>query len=111
MFFPWRPSSRRRNDLSTRLGLFTVLGLVLFLAACGGGSPSTGTTGGSSCPSARTLNGAGSTFDYPLFSKMFSEYPNVKCGAQVNYQSVGSGAGINNLLQQVVDFGATDMSH
>jgi phosphate transport system substrate-binding protein len=39
---------------------------------------------------------------------MFSEYPNVKCGVQVNYQSVGSGAGINNLLQQVVDFGATD---
>ncbi len=39
---------------------------------------------------------------------MFTEYPNAKCGADVNYQSVGSGAGINNLLQNIVQFGATD---
>ena len=39
---------------------------------------------------------------------MFSQYPNAKCGANVNYQSVGSGAGINDLLQGIVDFGATD---
>jgi phosphate transport system substrate-binding protein len=39
---------------------------------------------------------------------MFQEYPKVKCGINVNYQAVGSGAGINNLLQHIVDFGATD---
>jgi phosphate transport system substrate-binding protein len=54
------------------------------------------------------LNAAGSTFINPLFSKMFSEYPNAKCGLNVNYQSVGSGAGINDLLTGVVDIGATD---
>src|SRR5579884_1087772 len=54
------------------------------------------------------LNGAGSTFDNPLFSKAFSEftkkYPNIK----VNYQSVGSGAGIEQLTKGTVDFGASD---
>jgi len=39
---------------------------------------------------------------------MFTEYPSAKCGADVNYQSVGSGAGINDLLQNIVQFGATD---
>jgi len=54
------------------------------------------------------LNGGGSTFINPLFSKMFAEYPSAKCGLNVNYQSIGSGAGINDLLQGIVNFGATD---
>jgi len=56
------------------------------------------------------LTGAGSTFDNPLFSQMFapSNYPTTKCGVNVNYQSVGSGAGITQLLAHTVDFGATD---
>src|SRR5450631_1544146 len=53
------------------------------------------------------LIGAGSTFDYPLFSKMFSEY-NTLTGLKVNYQSVGSGAGISQLTNKTVDFGASD---
>lgn len=55
----------------------------------------------------KTLLGAGSTFIYPLFSKMFSEY-NQKTGVQVNYQSIGSGGGILQLTNKTVDFGATD---
>lgn len=55
----------------------------------------------------KTLLGAGSTFIYPLFSKMFSEY-NQKTGIQVNYQSIGSGGGILQLTNKTVDFGATD---
>jgi phosphate transport system substrate-binding protein len=51
--------------------------------------------------------GAGSSFDYPLFTKMFSEYNTMK-GIKVNYQSVGSGAGISQLTAKTVDFGATD---
>jgi len=54
------------------------------------------------------LNGGGSTFINPLFSKMFAQYPSAKCGVNVNYQSIGSGAGINDLLTGVVNFGATD---
>src|SRR5437667_4582409 len=107
----FQSASRTRQPLVSRLGAAAVLGLVLILAACGGssgGSPGAGTSSGSSCPSTKSLTGAGSTFDNPLFSKMFSVYPSVKCGANVNYQSVGSGAGINDLLNHIVDFGATD---
>jgi len=85
----------------------------VFISACGGsGSGSSGGSGTptASCPSVSGLTGAGSTFDNPLFSKMFapSNYPASKCGVNVNYQSVGSGAGINQLLAHTVDFGATD---
>ncbi len=53
------------------------------------------------------LTGAGSTFDFPLFSKMFDAY-NKLCGVKVNYQSIGSGGGIRQLQQMTVDFGASD---
>ena len=55
----------------------------------------------------KTLLGAGSTFIYPLFSKLFSEY-NKKTGVEVNYQSIGSGGGILQLTNKTVDFGASD---
>jgi len=55
----------------------------------------------------KTLLGAGSTFIYPLFSKMFSDY-NTRTGIQVNYQSIGSGGGILQLTNKTVDFGASD---
>src|SRR6266487_2996283 len=105
MFFQGFSHARQGQGLLTRLGIIALLGLTLILAACGGSSS---TTGGATCPSTKQLNGGGSTFINPLFSKMFSVYPNAKCGANVNYQSIGSGAGINNLLQGIVDFGATD---
>jgi phosphate transport system substrate-binding protein len=56
---------------------------------------------------ALTLNGAGSTFIYPLASKWFYEY-NQKFGIEINYQSIGSGGGIQQLIAKTVDFGATD---
>jgi phosphate transport system substrate-binding protein len=55
----------------------------------------------------KQLLGAGSSFDYPLFTKMFAAY-NSSTGVQVNYQSVGSGAGISQLTAKTVDFGASD---
>jgi len=51
-----------------------------------------------------TLLGAGSTFVYPLFSKMFSQYK----ASKVNYQSIGSGGGILQLTNKTVDFGDSD---
>ncbi len=54
-----------------------------------------------------SLNGAGSTFIYPLASKWFNVY-NKKTGVEINYQSIGSGAGIRQLLNGTVDFGASD---
>src|SRR6478672_4688532 len=55
-----------------------------------------------------TLNGAGSSFDNPLFSKAFAEYTKINPDVRVNYQSVGSGAGIKQLTEKTVDFGASD---
>jgi phosphate transport system substrate-binding protein len=54
-----------------------------------------------------TIIGAGSSFDNPLFSRMFYEY-HKNTQLQINYQSVGSGAGISQLSHKTVDFGASD---
>jgi phosphate transport system substrate-binding protein len=56
-----------------------------------------------------TLNGAGATFPYPIYSKWFSEYHNVHSDVQINYQSIGSGGGIRQVTEGTVDFGASDM--
>jgi phosphate transport system substrate-binding protein len=57
---------------------------------------------------AQTITGAGSTFDYPAFTKWFEAYATVDPNVQFNYQSIGSGAGQKLLLNQTVDFGASD---
>ena len=55
-----------------------------------------------------TLNGAGATFPYPIYSKWFSEYHKMHSDVQINYQSIGSGGGIRQVLAGTVDFGASD---
>jgi len=55
-----------------------------------------------------TLNGAGATFPYPMYSKWFSEYNKLHSDIQINYQSIGSGGGIRQVLNGTVDFGASD---
>ena len=54
------------------------------------------------------VNGAGATFPYPMYSKWFSEYNKLNKDVQFNYQSIGSGGGIRQLIKQTVDFGASD---
>lgn len=54
------------------------------------------------------LNGAGATFPLPIYSKWFSVYSG-ETGVRINYGSVGSGAGIRQLSEMTVDFGATDI--
>ena len=54
------------------------------------------------------VNGAGATFPYPIYSKWFDEYHKNNGNIQLNYQSVGSGAGIKQVTEGTVDFGATD---
>jgi phosphate transport system substrate-binding protein len=58
--------------------------------------------------STTTLNGAGSTFVYPLISAMNTNYTKINPNIQINYQAVGSGTGINDLEGKLVDFGASD---
>src|SRR6188472_2393825 len=54
------------------------------------------------------INGAGATFPYPIYSKWFSEYNKLHANVEINYQSIGSGGGIQQVTKQTVFFGATD---
>src|SRR6202140_5749877 len=56
-----------------------------------------------------TLSGAGATFPNPIFSKWFSEYHKLHPDVEINYQSIGSGGGIRQVITGTVDFGASDM--
>lgn len=62
---------------------------------------------GNSASAQLQLNGAGATFPYVIYSKWFDEYQK-KTGIQFNYQSIGSGGGIKQVIEGTVDFGATD---
>ena len=55
-----------------------------------------------------SINGAGATFPYPMYSKWFDEYHKKNPNLQINYQSIGSGGGIKQITEGTVDFGATD---
>ena len=54
------------------------------------------------------LTGAGATFPYPLYSRWFNDYAQ-RTNVRINYQSIGSGGGIRQMLEGTVDFGATDV--
>lgn len=82
----------------TRIVAVTV-GIVALAAGCGKG----GGGGGQGV----ALTGAGATFPYPLYSKWFDAYRQ-KTNVQINYQSIGSGGGIQQLKAGTVDFGASD---
>ena len=78
----------------------------LLVSACGGSSQPAPTGGGAATDKVR-LQGAGSTFDAPLFSRVFDAFGK-QTGTEVNYQSIGSGGGVQQLTNGVVDFGASD---
>jgi phosphate transport system substrate-binding protein len=55
-----------------------------------------------------SINGAGASFPYPMYSKWFDEYHKKNDNIQINYQSIGSGGGIKQVTEGTVDFGASD---
>ncbi len=73
-----------------------VVSLLLMLGAAG------------SAQSPVLLNAAGATFPYPIYSKWFDVYHSQHPNVQINYQSIGSGGGIRQLMAGTVDFGASD---
>ncbi len=114
-----------------------LLGLVLTLAACGGGATPAPTSAAAvvtappvvqtqvvketvvvpatpapqavaARPGSVTINGAGATFSYPLYSRWFYDYAYVDPSVKFNYQAIGSGGGIAQITAKTVDFGASD---
>src|SRR5688572_10541671 len=82
--------------------------LALAIAACGGGER-TDSSGTPASPAAGgQINGAGATFPNPIYTKWFSEYNKQHPDVRINYQSLGSGAGIRQLTSRTVFFGASD---
>ena len=84
--------------------LFAAAGAALLLAACHNNNSQNAASGQSG---AAQITGAGSTFVYPVLSAWSADFAR-QSGAQVNYQSIGSGGGISQIKAGTVDFGATD---
>jgi phosphate transport system substrate-binding protein len=85
-------------------GLATV---ALVTAACSSGG-SGGSGGSSGSFSGVPLTGAGATFPDPIYEQWFHDFRSVEPNAEVNYQAIGSGGGIEQFTAQTVDFGASD---
>jgi len=94
---------RRRRSVAFAVLLAAALA---FSAACSG-ERADSTTAGAGGETIR-LQGAGATFPNPLYQKWLSEYGKVNPKARIDYQSIGSGGGIQQIQSQTVDFGATD---
>jgi phosphate transport system substrate-binding protein len=91
-----------KNKMGTLAGVAV---LALGLAACGSSGSSSSSSSASSTPTASaTISGAGSTFAAPVYE----QWASAQSGLTVNYQAVGSGAGITSLESKTVDFGASD---
>ena len=97
-------SSRKRQLL-----LAPIAALALSLGACGG-TQTTESTSSSSSGQSVSITGAGASFPAPLYQKWFVEYNKQNPDIKVAYQSVGSGAGVEQFTQQTVDFGASDVA-
>lgn len=96
-----RIQQRRLAPRGIAAGAVT-MGILLAAAACSSSSSSGGTSG-----SASTINGAGSTFAAPMYQEWAGQY-HASHPVQINYQAIGSGGGISEFTQGIVDFGATD---
>lgn len=79
-------------------------------AASAAASAAASQAAGSEAPAAGSIqvSGAGATFPFPLYSKWFYDYAYVQPSVKFNYQSIGSGGGIQQITKKTVDFGASD---
>lgn len=90
-----------------RITLMTIVLLISAGMLFANGSQDSAASSNTNSSSVTSLEGAGATFPQPLYTVMFDQYAKVK-GVKVNYQGVGSGAGIQQLTAKTVDFGASD---
>ncbi len=87
--------------------LISIFLLGLCFAACNSGSKSLSNAPQANSNSSEMI-GAGSTFIYPIMTRWISAFQSAHSGTQINYQSIGSGGGIQQLKKGLVDFGASD---
>lgn len=95
----------RKKLNSRRMLIIALMGLVAGLTSV----PEPSLTAPAPSPDRLQINGAGATFPYPIYSKWFDEYHKLHPDIEFNYQSIGSGGGIRQLLSGTVDFGASDV--
>jgi phosphate transport system substrate-binding protein len=88
--------------------LLSLASCALLLTVAGCNSTPGGTKSPAQMAGGSQITGAGATFPNPIYSRWFSEYAQAKPGVHINYQSVGSGAGIQQVSKKIVDFGASD---
>lgn len=93
-----------------RLRLLSFLSVfsILLVAGCSSSNPGNKLPG--TGEDTTQITGAGSTFVYPIMTRWVQQFTQDKKGMQINYQSIGSGGGIQQLKEGVVDFGASDMA-
>ena len=108
--FPTQETAQRGRNVNGALAI-TLTFLLAFTSACSGErADSTTAAPGASGSGGDTvrLQGAGATFPMPIYQKWLSEYGKVNPKAKIDYQSIGSGGGIQQIQSQTVDFGASD---
>lgn len=104
-----------KNQFKKLTSLLSIVAMIFALAACSqskksNNKPNEASSASSSSATSKDdsqLLGAGSTFAYPIYTKMFQVY-NKEKGIQVNYQGIGSGGGIRQLESKIIDFGGSD---
>ena len=97
-------------SLRRKIWLAPMLALSLSLTACGSTETSTDENAAGGGGKSVSLTGAGASFPAPLYQLWFSEYNKQNPNIKVAYQSVGSGAGVEQFTQGTVDFGASDVA-
>ena len=101
------PQTTRRSGRGGVAFAALLAAVLAFASACSGERADNASTPGASGQTVR-LQGAGATFPNPLYQKWLSEYGKVNPQARIDYQSIGSGGGIQQIQSQTVDFGASD---
>jgi phosphate transport system substrate-binding protein len=108
---PFKTKNRSGLAAVLALAVLVVATAGLLAAGCGSGE-STGTTSGGTDTTGAALqadlNGAGATFPQPVYVEWIGGFQTANPGVKVNYQGIGSGAGIEQFTAQTVDFGASD---
>ena len=97
--------------LRSGMGIGLLVSAIVAAACSDGSQPASGSGGGTAAPAASAggqINGAGATFPNPIYSKWFAEYNKLHPDVRINYQPLGSGAGIRQLTSRTVFFGASD---